>query len=273
MFEALQNYFDSIPSLHRALILAGGITFFWLVESIVPLFKFQYAKTKHAAINIFFNLTTFVINFGFAFLMVKTSDWAIGNHFGLLQWVSLSPLLSAIVGLLLLDFIGAYLVHMIEHKVSFLWKFHMVHHADTHVDTTTANRHHPGESIVRAVFAILAVLLVGTPIWLVMLYQSVSVVLAQFNHANIKIPKWFDQSFGWIIVSPNMHRVHHHLMRPQTDSNYGNIFSFWDRLLGTYNSTPMSEIQYGLDVLDNNKDESLSYQLKVPFNKNIKTDY
>ena len=106
-----------------------------------------------------------------------------------------------------------------------------------------------------------------------MLYQSVSVVLAQFNHANIKIPKWFDQSFGWIIVSPNMHRVHHHLMRPQTDSNYGNIFSFWDRLLGTYNSTPMSEIQYGLDVLDNNKDESLSYQLKVPFNKNIKTDY
>ena len=113
MFEALQNYFDTIPSLHRALILAGGITFFWLVESIVPLFNFKYSKTKHAAINIFFTLTTIVINFGFAFLTVKTSDWVVGNHFGLLQWVSLSPLLSAMVGLLLLDFIVDYLVHMI----------------------------------------------------------------------------------------------------------------------------------------------------------------
>jgi sterol desaturase/sphingolipid hydroxylase (fatty acid hydroxylase superfamily) len=171
---------------------------------------------------------------------------------------------EAITGLLLLDFIGAYLVHMIEHKVKFLWKFHMVHHADTQVDTTTGNRHHPGESVVRAVFAILAVFVLGTPIWVVMVYQSLSVVLTQFNHAN---------SFGYIIVSPNMHRTHHHITRPQTDSNYGNIFSFWDRLLGTYNYTPMNEIVYGLDVMDNSKDKSLLYQLKAPFDKSIKSDY
>jgi sterol desaturase/sphingolipid hydroxylase (fatty acid hydroxylase superfamily) len=109
--------------------------------------------------------------------------------------------------------------------------------------------------------------------WLVMLYQSLSVVLSQFNHANINTPSWFDKTIGLIIVSPNMHRIHHHLMRPQTDSNYGNIFSFWDKLLGTYNSTPMSEIKYGLDVLDNQSDQELLYQLKIPFNKNIKTDY
>jgi sterol desaturase/sphingolipid hydroxylase (fatty acid hydroxylase superfamily) len=109
--------------------------------------------------------------------------------------------------------------------------------------------------------------------WMVMLYQSLSVVLTQFNHANIHIPKWFDKSFGYIIVSPNMHRVHHHVTRPQTDSNYGNIFSFWDRLLGTYNDTPMDQIIYGLDVLDNTKDESFAYQLKAPFDKKIKSDY
>jgi sterol desaturase/sphingolipid hydroxylase (fatty acid hydroxylase superfamily) len=149
----------------------------------------------------------------------------------------------------------------------------MVHHADTHVDTTTGNRHHPGESVVRAVFAILAVIVLGTPMWMVMLYQSLSVVLTQFNHANIRIPNWFDKTFGLIIVSPNMHRVHHHITRPQTDSNYGNIFSFWDRLLGTYNDTPMSEIVYGLDVLDNSKDQSIAYQLKAPFDKTIKSDY
>jgi sterol desaturase/sphingolipid hydroxylase (fatty acid hydroxylase superfamily) len=70
-----------------------------------------------------------------------------------------------------------------------------------------------------------------------------------------------------------MHRIHHHITRPQTDSNYGNIFSFWDRLLGTYNYTPMSEITYGLDVMDNTKDKSMAYQLKAPFDKSIKSDY
>jgi sterol desaturase/sphingolipid hydroxylase (fatty acid hydroxylase superfamily) len=98
-------------------------------------------------------------------------------------------------------------------------------------------------------------------------------VLSQFNHANIKIPKWFDQTIGYIIVSPNMHRVHHHVTRPQTDSNFGNIFSFWDRIFKTYDASPMSSIQYGLDVVDNSKDQNLGYQLKMPFNKAIKTDY
>ena len=185
----------------------------------------------------------------------------------------MSPVWNAIIGLLLMDFIGAYVVHYIEHKVKWLWRFHMVHHADTHVDTTTANRHHPGESVIRAVFAIIGVFVVGAPMWLVMLYQSASVVLSQFNHANINMPKWFDQTLGYIIVSPNMHRVHHHITRPQTDSNFGNIFSFWDRIFKTFDATEMKDIQYGLDVLDNNKDEHLGYQLRVPFNKDIKTDY
>lgn len=273
MLENIQQYFSTIPSAHRALLLAGGITFFWLIEIAVPLFNFKYSKIKHAGVNLFFTFTTIVINFGFALIMVKASDWVVAQHFGILQIISMPPLLNAILGLLLLDFIGAYLVHMIEHKVKFLWKFHMVHHADTEVDTTTANRHHPGESVIRAVFAILAVFVLGAPMWLVMLYQSLSVVLSQFNHANIKTPSWFDKTFGLIIVSPNMHRIHHHLTRPQTDSNYGNIFSFWDKLLGTYNNTPMSEIKYGLDVLDNQRDKELLYQLKIPFNKNIKTDY
>lgn len=273
MLELIKNYFEHIPSVHRALLLAGGITFFWMVELAVPLFNFKYNKFKHAGLNIFFTLTTIVINFLFALIMVKVSDWTLQQKFGLLQILTINPWLEAIIGLLFLDFIGAYWVHRIEHKVKFLWKFHMVHHADTQVDTTTGNRHHPGESVVRAVFAIIAVFVLGTPMWIVMLYQSLSVVLTQFNHANIKIPKWFDQSFGYIIVSPNMHRIHHHFKRPQTDSNYGNIFSFWDRLLGTYNDTPMNEIIYGLDVMDNAKDTSLAYQLKAPFDASIKSDY
>lgn len=273
MIENILNYFDHISSLHRAFILAGGITFFWLVEESVPLFNFQYHKFKHAAINIFFTITTILINFAFAWLMVKSSDWAIANHFGLLQLLSMPILVFIIVGLMLLDLVGAYFIHFIEHKIKWMWRFHMVHHADTHVDTTTANRHHPGESIFRAIFTIIGVFICGAPIWLVMMYQSLSAVLSQFNHANFRLPLWIDNAISWIIVSPNMHKIHHHYLRPQTDSNYGNIFSVWDRIFKTYNYTPIEQIKYGLDVLDNSKDENLSFQLKIPFNNSVKTDY
>jgi sterol desaturase/sphingolipid hydroxylase (fatty acid hydroxylase superfamily) len=273
MIENLVNYFEHIPSLHRALILAGGITFFWLIEGAVPLFTFTYHKWKHASINIFFTITTILINFSFALVIVKGSDWVVQHHYGLLQLVDMPLWVFMIAGLLLLDLVGAYTVHFIEHKVKWMWKFHMVHHADTHVDTTTANRHHPGESVFRAVFTLIGVIVCGAPMWLVMMYQSLSVVLTQFNHANIRLPEWLDNALSWLIVSPNMHKVHHHYVRPQTDSNYGNIFSIWDRIFGTYNYTPIDQIKYGLDVLDGSKDEKLGFQLNIPFDGKVKTDY
>lgn len=272
MNELIQ-YFQNIPSLHRALIIAGGITLFWLLESAIPLFSFSYNKWKHAGINIFFTFTTIVVNFGFAFLIVLTSDWCVAHRFGVTQWFGMPLWLQLIVGLMLLDLVGAYTIHSIEHKIKWMWKFHMIHHADTHVDTTTANRHHPGESVFRAVFTIIAVFITGAPIWMVMLYQSISVVLSQFNHSNIKMNSVLDKTLRYVFVTPNMHRVHHHYVRPETDSNYGNIFSFWDRLFGTYRYKPNKELKYGLDVLNSYNDESLSQQLKLPFDKNIKTDY
>jgi sterol desaturase/sphingolipid hydroxylase (fatty acid hydroxylase superfamily) len=273
MLENIIHYFEHIPSLHRALILAGGISFFWILEGAIPLFSFQYKKWKHASVNIFFTLTTIIINFAFALVIVKSSDWVVAHQFGLLYLVHLPLWLFMIAGLLLLDLSGAWLVHYVEHKLKWMWRFHVIHHADTHVDTTTANRHHPGESVFRAIFTIFGVWVCGAPVWLVMMYQSLSVVLTQFNHANIRLPLWADNMISWLLVSPNMHKVHHHYQRPQTDSNYGNIFSVWDRLFGTYNDTPVDQIQYGLDVLDNNKDESILFQMKIPFDNTVKTDY
>lgn len=273
MLENFIQYFEHIPSLHRALILAGGITFFWLLEGVIPLFGFGYNKWKHASTNLFFTATTILVNFAFALLIVKASDWVVANRFGFLFLVDMPRWVFLVSGLLLLDLVGAYSVHFIEHKIKFMWRFHMVHHADTHVDTTTANRHHPGESVFRAVFTLIGVVVCGAPMWLVMLYQSISVVLTQFNHANIRLPLWLDNAISWVIVSPNMHKVHHHYVRPQTDSNYGNIFSVWDRLFGTFNYTPMNELKYGLDVLDDVTDEKIGHQLSIPFNNKIKTDY
>lgn len=262
-------YFSTIPSSHRSLILVGGITFFWLIENAFPLFKFNYKKWQHAGINFFLTLTTIIINFSLAFILLKTSDWTISNNFGMLQWLPKMPLwLYALVGLLLLDLIGAYLIHFIEHKVHFLWRFHLIHHTDTWVDTTSGNRHHPGESVVRFIFTTLGVLIVGTPMWLVFMYQTISVVSTQFTHANISLPKKLDVFLSYFIVSPDMHKVHHHYIMPYTDSNYGNIFSVWDRLFGTFMYLPKEEIVYGIDTcMEPENNNQLKNLLKIPFQK------
>ena len=260
-------YFSTIPSSHRAMILAGGIAFFWLLESAKPLFAFDYKKWNHARINIFFTITTIIVNFLLAFILLMTAEWSIKNDFGILQWLPKMPTwLYTIIGLLLLDLTGAYLAHLVQHKTKWMWRFHLIHHTDTWIDTTSANRHHPGESVIRFVFTTLGVLIIGTPMWLVFLYQSLSVVFSQFNHANISIPKKLDVALSWFIVSPDMHKVHHHYVMPYTDSNYGNIFSIWDRLFGTFMTLPKDQIIYGVDThMRPDQNNNISNLLKIPF--------
>lgn len=269
VMEKLVAYFETIPSSHRSLLLVGGITFFWMIENAYPLFHFTYHKIRHAGINIVFTLTTILVNFSLAFLLVQSSQWATTSHFGVLSWIPDWPLWSRfLIGLLLLDFIGAWLIHWIQHKVKWMWKFHIIHHTDTHVDTTTANRHHPGESVFRFVFTILATLVVGAPMWLVFAYQSLSVLLSQFNHANIQLPEKLDRIVSLLIVTPNMHHVHHHYRQPYTDTNYGNIFSIWDRLFGTYIQLDQSRLIYGIDThLDEKENSNVGNLMRIPFQK------
>jgi len=264
--EQIANFFSNIPDYWRTIILASGFMLMWLVESAIPLFRNNTNKLGHTGINLFFTITTIIVNFFFAVLLVKASDFTTQHHFGILYLVKLPLWLHAILGIMLLDLIGAYLIHLLEHKVKWMWKFHIIHHTDPHVNATTALRHHPGESVFRAVFAILAILIAGVPVWLVFVYQTVSALLSQFNHANMKLPKWLDAGMQWIIVSPNMHKVHHHYSMPVTDSNYGNIFSFWDRIFGTFMKKNVNELQYGLDVFPEEDAHSyLPRLLKIPF--------
>ncbi|MEP0132411.1 MAG: sterol desaturase family protein [Eudoraea sp.] len=267
--EVILNYFESIPSSHRSLILVLGITFFWLLEGALPLFNFKYKKWRHALPNFFFTLTTIVINFALAFVLLKSSDWVTATKFGIINWLPEIPLwLYVILGVLLLDFIGAYLAHYVEHKVKPLWMIHLVHHTDHEVDTTTANRHHPLESLIRFTFTLMGVFIIGTPIGIIMLYQSLSLVATQFSHANIRLPKKVDDILSWVIVSPDMHKVHHHYRLPYTDSNYGNIFSVWDHIFGTFMKLDRSRLVYGVDTFPDKKENgSVTGLLKQPFHK------
>lgn len=267
--ETLLNYFETIPSSHRSIILGGGLTLFWLIEGGIPLFHFKYNKWRHALPNLFFTFTTIIVNFTLAFLLLNSADWVVANNFGIINWIPNMPLwMYVVVGILLMDFIGAYLVHYVEHKVKPLWMVHLVHHSDHKVDTTTANRHHPLESVIRFTFTLAGVFIIGAPIAIVMLYQSMSLVATQFTHANIKLPKKVDKALSYVLVSPDMHKVHHHYVLPYTDSNYGNIFSIWDRLFGTYMEFDRDTLVYGVDVFpDEEKNSSINELLKQPFQK------
>jgi len=265
--ETVIAYFETIPPLHRSLILVGGLSFFWILEGSFSLFNFKYKKWKHAIPNIFFTGTTIVINFLLAFLLLNTSDWVVRTNFGILHWLPDFPLwIDVALGVLLLDFIGAYLPHWTEHRIKPLWMIHLVHHSDHHVDTTTANRHHPLESLVRFAFTLFGVFIIGANIGIVMLYQSLSLILTQFNHANIRLPKKLDLYLSYVLVSPDMHKTHHHYRLPYTDANFGNIFSIWDRILGTYLPFDREKLVFGVDVFfDEKSNAKISNLLKQPF--------
>lgn len=255
-----------MPTPHRSAVLIGGLTFFFLIENAAPLFNTKYNKWKHSGLNIFFTLTTVIINFAMAFILVNTSIWVTETNFGIVNWFNLPLWATLIVGLLLLDFLSAWLAHWVEHHVKWMWQFHVIHHTDQHVDTTTANRHHPGESVIRFLFTTLGVLIVGAPIWMVFLYQSLSLVLSQFNHSNINMPKWLDNALLIVFCTPNMHRVHHHFRQPYSDSNYGNIFSIWDRIFGTYQVVDNTKLIYGVDTyMEKTESSDLMHLLKLPF--------
>ncbi len=271
--EVLINYFETIPSLHRTLILVGGISLFWILEGVFPIVRFNYKKWKHSIPNFFFTFTTILVNLIFAFFIVTISDFTQEIEGGIYYWLGgISIVIKLIVGLVIMDFISAWFVHWLQHKTPLLWRLHVVHHTDEHVDTTTALRHHPGESILRATFTCLAVFFVGAPIWLVMIYQSLSAIFSQFNHSNFKLPIWLDKGLSYVIVTPGMHRVHHHHEQPFTDSNYGNIFSIWDRVSGNFAVMKYEDVKFGLDVY---KDEPQSLKdllisPKILYTKNKK---
>jgi sterol desaturase/sphingolipid hydroxylase (fatty acid hydroxylase superfamily) len=122
--------------------------------------------------------------------------------------------------------------------------------------------------VLRGLFFFAGILLSGAPMYAVMLFQTFLVLFTAFEHANISLPKWLDNIISWIFVSPNMHKVHHHWKQPFTDSNYGAVFSIWDRLLGTFMKLDRTEIRYGLDrYYPNEKDEDFVQLLKKPFGR------
>ncbi len=263
--DAFIDFFTDLTSLQKLIWIISMITIFWVLEGAYPLRKFDYNKWEHAKPNLILLTTTIIINVLFGLATVGIFNWLEVSKFGLLNMVDWPVWVEMILAIMLLDFLAQYVVHFLLHKVKFMWRFHMVHHSDTNVDVTSGTRHHPIDFIMRETFALIAIVIAGLPLAYYVLYRILTILFTYFSHANMKLPIKLDKAISLVFISPNTHKFHHHYKVPWTDTNYGNIFSIWDRIFGTFIYHNPQDIVYGLDILDEEKSNDIMYQLKVPF--------
>lgn len=182
---------------------------------------------------------------GIAYLSAVTSS---NQGYGLLNQLPVPEWLSIIATLLLLDF-AIYCQHIVSHKWPLLWRLHQVHHTDLEFDATTAVRFHPLEIIISMLYKVLCIALIGANPWAVIAFEIILNGAATFNHSNINIPMAIDKKLRWLIITPDMHRIHHSIIPAETDSNYGFSISCWDRLCRTYiaeSQQPQTTMAIGL---------------------------
>ena len=269
--ENILSFFENLPIIYKGLWIVFCIVLFWMLEGYFSLFKLQYKKWRHARTNFIFLLFVVLINTGFGIIAAAVFIWTDQAGFGLLNHISAPVWVELLISILFLDLIAQYFVHFLLHKVKWMWRLHIVHHSDKNVDVTSGTRHHPIDFIIRESFALSTVIVLGMPVSFYVFYRTITVLFTYFNHANIRLPLWLDKALSYFIVSPNMHKFHHHYQLPWTDSNYGNIFSFWDRIFGTFVYENPEDIRYGVDIADHTSDEDVLVQLGIPFNKSVRS--
>jgi sterol desaturase/sphingolipid hydroxylase (fatty acid hydroxylase superfamily) len=188
------------------------------------------------------NLTLLLINsilvrILFPAAAVGFAAFAASHEMGLLRIFQISGALAIIASVVLLD-LAIYLQHLLFHAVPLLWRLHRVHHADLDFDVTTGTRFHPIEILLSMGIKFLIIITLGPPVIAVLIFETLLTVTAMFNHSNIAMPRHVDQILRGLLVTPDMHRIHHSIDRTETNSNFGFCFSFWDRSLGTYKPDP-----------------------------------
>lgn len=267
-----------LTALQQAQVIAmlAGLILLFLWESLQPFyehFKGSFKnRGKHAVRNLVMGaLNSALVAFVFVGLWFAASVWADEYRFGMMHWLQDGlgyPAWAHAIGAVLLFDAWTYIWHRMNHEIPFFWRFHRVHHSDSNMDVTTANRFHIGEIFFSSLFRIPLIALLGVYLWELVLYETLMFAVVQFHHSDINIPKKVDSAIRYVLVSPNMHRVHHSRWQPETDSNYSSLFSFWDRLARTFRHNPYPEnIRLGLDEFDREDDQTIRGMLRTPILK------
>ncbi len=234
--------FDNPDSL-RLLFFLGGFGLFFLAESLFSARKWKAPRSKRAGVH----ASMAVFNTVFLRLLVIApfllwADYVMDQGWGLAPFLGYVGVAEIIATIIVLDFFD-YVWHRLNHRVGNLWRFHKVHHVDTHVDVTTALRFHPGELFISAFAKGLWILLWGPSLWAFAAFEISISLAAQFHHTNIDFPRSVERFLRLFIVTPRFHTSHHTVERRTGDANFGTIFIIWDRIFGTYEEPDEQEMQ------------------------------
>ena len=235
------------------------------IEVAIPLHARGRWNRAHLAPNLALTCLTFATNLFLNAGLLAVVVALEAHGLGLLRWLDVPPLAAGVLAVAALDF-SFYAAHVSWHRYPSLWRYHAVHHSDPAVDVTTTIRQHPVESVLRYAAMAIAVLAVGPSPLAFGVYRIASAVNGLFEHANVRAPRRVDRLLSLVTTWPHMHKVHHSRDVAQTNSNYGNLFSVWDRLFGTFRpSAEGMTIAYGLDGLDRAEMQTTGGLLAMPF--------
>jgi sterol desaturase/sphingolipid hydroxylase (fatty acid hydroxylase superfamily) len=237
---------DHASSLQCALFLlifAGG----WITEKLV-FSQSTTEKLRHSAFNIAFLAVVTPVQLVTIAVCIAVAQWNTAHHWGLVYFLPHAGSLWIQLGLMfvVLDFLD-YAYHRTAHRIPFLWRLHLVHHSDQAVDVSTTFREHPVETLIRVSFLTLSVFICGASLPVLILRQTVESVANISQHITFNLPPRAARRLGWLFVTPNLHHAHHHFQLPGTDCNYGDVFSIWDRIFGTFAPMPSDQIVFGVD--------------------------
>ncbi|MBK5938936.1 sterol desaturase family protein [Halochromatium roseum] len=250
-----------------------ALTLLLVLEGSMPFYLGREQRWRHGLRNGTLAALNGAIGVLLAPLLLAVIAFAEQQGIGLLHWLSLDQRLGAgpittlielALAILLFD-LWMYAWHRANHEIPFLWRFHQVHHTDPAMDATTALRFHPGELIISSLLNPLIILALGMGLTQLILYKALMLPVILFHHSNLRVPSRWDARLRGLIVPPSMHRVHHSNIRAETDSNYGTLFSFWDRLFGSFRLRPdLDQIVFGTGHHDEPAWQTITRLLRLP---------
>ncbi len=265
---------DTLPFSETTIRLTAFVAIFAtmaVLELSVPRREANPAKRARWRTNLAMVVVdSAILRIVFPMAAVGTAIWAEQGGHGLFRAVETPGPIAGIIAFLILDF-AVWLEHLASHKIPILWRIHRMHHSDIDIDLTTALRFHPLEIILSMVWKAAVVIALGAPVLAVLAFEIVLNGAAMFNHSNVKLPLKADRALRWLIVTPDMHRIHHSIRYHEMDTNYGFNFAFWDRLFGTYTLDPQdghTAMTIGLPDYQDTAPTGLIWSLVLPFRRN-----
>ena len=270
--EFVMNYEKEI----RMGFFFGMLAIIGLWEILAPKRALTVSKSVRWLNNlglVFFN--SFIARLVFPIAAIGVAATAQESGWGLLNNIEMPVWLAAVLAIVIMDLV-IYIQHVMVHAIPVLWRLHRVHHADPDYDVTTGARFHTLEIILSMGIKFCTIVLLGPPVFAVIIFEVVLNATAMFNHGNVGLPKSIDQVLRWFVVTPDMHRVHHSVEDDETNSNFGFSLPWWDRLFGTYRDQPRAgheAMKIGIRSYSSVKDVSwITGMLTLPFKGKI-TDY